>query len=109
MDTHNFTVAPAPLSAPTPISGEEFIDRIRQLSAGVITKQKISDFLIAYEIRREDLERYINWLPDKHARNKIFRNEEIEAIQDLIAKRLGYKLVDHRLELYAVPLKDSGK
>ena len=39
-----------------------------------------------------------------------FRNEEIEAIQDLIAKRLGYKLVDHRLELYAVPLKpEAGK
>ena len=34
-----------------------------------------------------------------------FRNEEIEAIQDVIAKRLGYRLVDHRLELYAVPLK----
>lgn len=35
-----------------------------------------------------------------------FRNEEIEAIQELIAKRLGYRLVDHRLELYAVPLAD---
>jgi Fur family ferric uptake transcriptional regulator len=34
-----------------------------------------------------------------------FRNEEIEAIQEVIAKRLGYRLVDHRLELYAVPLK----
>ncbi len=33
-----------------------------------------------------------------------FRNEEIEAIQEVIAKRLGYRLVDHRLELYAVPL-----
>ena len=38
-----------------------------------------------------------------------FRNEEIEAIQELIAKRLGYRLVDHRLELYAVPLKSDGK
>ena len=36
-----------------------------------------------------------------------FRNEEIEAIQELIAKRLGYRLVDHRLELYAVPLKSE--
>ena len=38
-----------------------------------------------------------------------FRNEEIEAIQEVIAKRLGYRLVDHRLELYAVPqdLKDK--
>jgi Fur family ferric uptake transcriptional regulator len=33
-----------------------------------------------------------------------FRSEEIEALQTEIAKRLGYKLVYHRLELYAVPL-----
>jgi Fur family ferric uptake transcriptional regulator len=25
----------------------------------------------------------------------------------VIAKRLGYRLVDHRLELYAVPLSDK--
>ena len=36
-------------------------------------------------------------------------NEEIEAIQEVIAKRLGYRLVDHRLELYAVPLKPEDK
>lgn len=36
-----------------------------------------------------------------------FRNEEIEALQAEIARRLGYKLVDHRLELYAVPLDDG--
>jgi Fur family ferric uptake transcriptional regulator len=33
-----------------------------------------------------------------------FRNEQIETLQELIAQELGYKLVDHRLELYAVPL-----
>ena len=33
-----------------------------------------------------------------------FRSEEIEALQNQIAKRLGYKVVYHRLELYAVPL-----
>ncbi|NOZ33249.1 MAG: transcriptional repressor [Alphaproteobacteria bacterium] len=33
-----------------------------------------------------------------------FRNTEIEAIQEEIARKLGYRLVDHRLELYAVPL-----
>jgi Fur family ferric uptake transcriptional regulator len=32
-----------------------------------------------------------------------FRSEEIEKLQEKIARRLGYKLVDHRLELYAVP------
>ncbi len=33
-----------------------------------------------------------------------FTSEEIEVLQRAIAKKLGYKLVDHRLELYAVPL-----
>ena len=36
-----------------------------------------------------------------------FRSEEIERLQAEIARKLGYKLVDHRLELYAVPLKDD--
>ena len=35
-----------------------------------------------------------------------FQSEEIERLQTEIARRLGYKLVDHRLELYAVPLDD---
>ncbi len=33
-----------------------------------------------------------------------FRNEEIELLQKKIAESLGYQLVDHRLELYCVPL-----
>ncbi len=36
-----------------------------------------------------------------------FRDEEIERLQVLIARKLGYKLVDHRLELFAVPLKQD--
>jgi Fur family ferric uptake transcriptional regulator len=36
-----------------------------------------------------------------------FMDEEIEALQAAIAKRLGYRLVDHRLELYGVPLDES--
>ena len=33
-----------------------------------------------------------------------FHSDEIEALQDAIARKLGYKVVYHRLELYAVPL-----
>src|ERR1051326_84733 len=33
-----------------------------------------------------------------------FRNEEIEKLQRFVASELGYKLIDHRLELFAVPL-----
>ena len=38
-----------------------------------------------------------------------FQSEEIEALQAEVARRLGYRLVDHRLELYAVPLDDKPK
>ena len=52
-------------------------------------------------------------LPDEHHDHLIdlrsgavieFRDEEIEKLQEAVARRLGYRLVDHRLELYAVPL-----
>ncbi|MSO69363.1 MAG: transcriptional repressor [Alphaproteobacteria bacterium] len=36
-----------------------------------------------------------------------FQNSEIEAMQRAVAERLGYKLIDHRLELYAVPLNSK--
>src|SRR4051812_11682698 len=35
-----------------------------------------------------------------------FMDEEIERLQNAIAERLGYKLVDHRLELYGMPIED---
>jgi Fur family ferric uptake transcriptional regulator len=34
-----------------------------------------------------------------------FRNEDIEKIQERIARELGFTLVGHRLELFGVPLK----
>ena len=55
-------------------------------------------------------------IPDEHHDHLIdlksgkvleFHSEEIEALQELIARRLGYRLVDHRLELYAMPIKDA--
>ncbi len=34
-----------------------------------------------------------------------FVNEDIEKLQEQVAKKLGYKLVDHRLELYGSKIK----
>ena len=34
-----------------------------------------------------------------------FTDPEIEALQEKIAQRLGYRLVDHRLELFGRPIK----
>ncbi|MGE4314305.1 MAG: Fur family transcriptional regulator [Pseudobdellovibrionaceae bacterium] len=36
-----------------------------------------------------------------------FENEELEALKEKIAKELGYRLVDHRLELYGKKLKNQ--
>ena len=36
-----------------------------------------------------------------------FRSEDIEALQAEIARRLGFRIVFHRLELYAVPLEEE--
>jgi Fur family ferric uptake transcriptional regulator len=33
-----------------------------------------------------------------------FVDEEVEALQKRIAEKLGFRLVDHRMELYGVPL-----
>ena len=74
------TATPQAIYAPQPVPAEQFIDGIRQLSQGLITKQAIYDYLVTYEIRAEDLERYKLWLADRHTRNKIFRNDMIEVM-----------------------------
>lgn len=75
--------------------------------AGLVTKHDFKDGRARFEL-----------IPDEHHDHLIdirsgkvieFRNEDIEAIQDLIARKLGYRLVDHRLELYAVPLESEEK
>ncbi len=55
-------------------------------------------------------------VPDEHHDHLIdlstgavveFHDDEIERLQQEIARRLGYKLVDHRLELYGAPLNPA--
>jgi Fur family ferric uptake transcriptional regulator len=36
-----------------------------------------------------------------------FHSEEIEELQREIARKLGFRLIAHRMELYGVPLKDE--
>jgi Fur family transcriptional regulator, ferric uptake regulator len=38
-----------------------------------------------------------------------FQSEEIEQLQSEIARKLGYQLIDHRLELYAIPAGTKAK
>ncbi len=80
METQKISPVPQAVYSPEPVPAGQFVEGIRELSRGLITKQKIYDYLVRYEIRPADLEQYKNWLPDRHTRNKIFRNEMIEVM-----------------------------
>ena len=73
--------------------------------AGIIERHDFRDGRARYE-----------QIPDTHHDHLInirtgevieFQSEEIEKLQAEIARQLGYRLVDHRLELFAVPLEDK--
>ncbi|MBB6308735.1 Fur family ferric uptake transcriptional regulator [Xanthobacter tagetidis] len=73
--------------------------------AGIIERHDFGDGRARYE-----------QMPDEHHDHLIdlrtgrvieFRSEEIERLQEEMARRLGFKLVGHRLELYAVPLDEE--
>ncbi|MGQ4274337.1 Fur family transcriptional regulator [Terrihabitans sp. B22-R8] len=73
--------------------------------AGIVARHDFRDGRSRYEP-----------VPDEHHDHLIdlrsgkvveFRDEEIERLQAEIARRLGFRLIDHRMELYAVPLKDE--
>jgi Fur family ferric uptake transcriptional regulator len=36
-----------------------------------------------------------------------FKNEEIERLQERVARELGFRLIGHRLELFGMPLKNG--
>ncbi len=70
--------------------------------AGVVERHDFQDGRARYEEATED---HHDHLIDLRSGQVIeFVNEEIEALQKRIAEQHGYKLVDHRLELYGVPL-----
>ena len=75
--------------------------------SGIITRHDFRDGRSRYE---EQTESHHDHLIDMKTGQVIeFVDEEIEALQTAIAKRLGYRLVDHRLELYGVPVDDEKK
>ena len=70
--------------------------------AGIIERHDFRDGRARYEPLSEE---HHDHLIDIRSGDVIeFTNEEIERIQEKIARELGYRLVGHRLELYAVPL-----
>lgn len=71
--------------------------------AGVIEKHDFGDGRARFEEAGE--EHHDHLIDMKSGKVIEFTNEEIERLQEAVAKELGYKLLDHRLELYGVPLE----
>lgn len=75
--------------------------------AGITQKHDFGDGRARYE---EASEEHHDHLIDLRSGRVIeFVSAEIEALQRQIAEKLGFKLVDHRLELFGVPLSDAKK
>ncbi|MEM8958126.1 MAG: Fur family transcriptional regulator [Pseudomonadota bacterium] len=71
--------------------------------AGILEKHEFGDGRARYEPADRD---HHDHLIDMNSGEVIeFVDSEIEALQEKIAKRLGYRLKGHRLELYGVPIK----
>ena len=73
--------------------------------AGILTRHDFGDGRSRYETISED---HHDHLIDLQSGKVIeFSNDAIEELQRQVAEKLGYRLVDHRLELYGVPLEQG--
>jgi Fur family ferric uptake transcriptional regulator len=73
--------------------------------AGIIERHDFGDGRARYE---EATQEHHDHLIDLRTGTVIeFRNDEIERLQKKVAEEHGYRLIEHRLELYCVPLNDK--
>ena len=71
--------------------------------AGILEKVEFGDGRARYEDAERD---HHDHLIDMNSGKVIeFVSPEIEALQEKIAEKLGYRLKGHKLELYGVPIK----
>ena len=73
--------------------------------ANILERHDFGDGRSRYEEVTEDHHDHL--IDMKSGRVVEFQNEEIEELQDNIAKAHCMKLVGHRLELYGMPLEDG--
>ena len=70
--------------------------------AGIIERHDFRDGRSRYETVSE--EHHDHLIDLRSGKVVEFRSTDIEKLQEFVARELGYRLIDHRLELYAVPL-----
>ncbi len=75
--------------------------------AGIVERHDFGDGRARYEEATDEHHDHI--IDVKSGRVIEFQNEEIERLQERVARDHGLRLVGHRLELYGVPLKEDEK
>jgi Fur family ferric uptake transcriptional regulator len=75
--------------------------------ASILERHDFGDGRARYEEAKDDHHDHL--IDIQSGRVIEFTNEQIEKLQKGVAAELGYKLVGHRLELYAVPLNKDGE
>jgi Fur family ferric uptake transcriptional regulator len=73
--------------------------------ANIVTRHDFGDGRARYE--EADEHHHDHLIDIKTGRVIEFQNPRIEALQDEIARELGYRLVGHRLELFGTPLNET--
>ena len=74
--------------------------------AGLLDRLDFGDGRARYEQTSDDHHDHL--IDVKSGEIIEFHDEEVESLQLQVARRLGYKLVGHRMELFGVPLKKNG-
>ena len=75
--------------------------------SGIIQRHDFQDGRSRYE--EAPTEHHDHLIDMKSGKVVEFMDAEIEKLQEAIARRLGYKLVGHKLELYGTPLDDRAQ
>jgi len=73
--------------------------------AGILTRHDFMDGRSRYEETTHDHHDHL--IDMKTGQVVEFVDPEIERLQEEIARRLGFRLVGHRMELYGVPIEDA--
>ena len=74
--------------------------------AGLLDRLDFGDGRARYEQTSDDHHDHL--IDVKSGEIIEFHDEEVESLQLQVARRLGYKLVGHRMELFGVPLTKNG-
>ena len=74
--------------------------------AGILARHDFNGGRSRYETQPE--EHHDHLIDVESGKVVEFHDTELEELQRRIAERLGFRLVDHRMELYGVPVTRSG-